>query len=196
MVLCAVAIPTRFNISLPQDGSLHFKYGDKAVAISIKQQPGLEVVSFDGDNLDWLTRRDARIARIKAIKNGKKEPIKYIYFSDNGIVGTGEKTPKLFSIIWIYFELESNQWLDDASKFVEIKRWIQDCVTFFIDHYHAITSDNDIPRFNLNSISIVTVYVATEYEFALNRVEAISVSRTKLKYQSRRFQKGNRYRDS
>jgi hypothetical protein len=51
-------------------------------------------------------------------------------------------------------------------------KWIQDCVTFLLDHYLAITSDNDIPRFSLKSASIVTLYTATKYEFASNKVEA------------------------
>jgi hypothetical protein len=92
MILCAVAIPTKLNISLPQDGSLHFQYRGRAVAVWVKHQKGLEVVSFNGDNLDWLTNPTARVARVKAIQEGKKEPVKYIYFSDNGIVGV-EKRP-------------------------------------------------------------------------------------------------------
>jgi hypothetical protein len=71
-----------------------------------------------------------------------------------------------YTRIFITFEVEGTEVLDDEARFGELKAWVERVAQHFVDLYRMVTQENDVTRPRLTDAPVIDVMVADRYEFS------------------------------
>lgn len=171
MILCTFSWPILVHLAVPQQEGFFFSVEGRNVYVDCQTLPGAKLFSYTGEEYGWLTKEYELVSRyVNAVSKGnEKAPVRQIHRKKEESLFTGGTVdPVKYTRIFVTFEVEGTEVLDDEARFDELKDWVERVVQHFVDLYRMVTQENDVTRPRLTDAPVIDVMVADRYEFSAN----------------------------
>lgn len=168
MILCTFSWPIPMHLAVPQNEGFFFSMDGRNVYIYCQTLSGAKLFSYTGEEYGWLTKEYEVISRyIRAVsESDEKAPVRQIHRKKDEAAFTGGTVDSVkYTRIFVSFEVESLDVLDDETSFNELKAWVERTVQHFVELYRMTTQEGDVTRPRINDAPVIDITVADGYEF-------------------------------
>lgn len=174
MLLCTVSLPLQSHLGLP-DTAFFFSADNRNICIQCRTIKVAQLFSYTGEDYEWLTKEEGieQLHLAAVSEEGERVFIRQVHRKTNDESFSGGVIDlKKYTLIQMSFEIEGTDVIDDEVKFAELKKWVSSIIQRFVDLYRMVSQESDVTGFQLEEVPIMDVWIANEYKFTSNEIDA------------------------